>query len=184
MPNVANVTAGKPKVSGHVFRAPIGTAIPTDAVTALNQAFVDLGYISEDGLTNANSPETETILAWGGTPVLHTTTSKDDTFTATFISSMNPEVLKMVYGDENVTGTDVATGITVAANAKDLTDYIYVIEMIAKGNVAHRVVLPSAKPTEIGEISYTDSEAVGYEVTLGCTADASGNTHYEYFQTN
>ena len=184
MPNVANVTAGKPKVAGHVFRAPIGSTIPNDATTALDNAFIDLGYISEDGLTNANTPETETIRAWGGTPVLHTVTSKDDTFTATFISSLNAEVLKMVYGDDNVTGTDVASGISVSANSKDLPEYIYVIEMIAKGNVAHRIVIPSAKPTEIGEVSYTDSEAVGYEVTLGCSADASGNTHYEYFRTN
>ena len=183
MSDVKEVTAGQPKVGGHVFRAPIGTTIPTDAVTALDAAFIDMGYISEDGVTNANSPESETINAWGGTPVLRTVTSKDDTFSAKFISAMNIEVQKMVYGNSNVTGTDMATGITVKANAKDLEEYIYVFEMIAKGNVAHRVVLPCAKPTEIGEVTYADSEAVGYEVTLGCTADASGNTHYEYWQT-
>ena len=37
--NKANVTTGKPKVGGAVFRAPVGTTLPTDASTALNSAF-------------------------------------------------------------------------------------------------------------------------------------------------
>ena len=44
-----NVTVGKPKVGGAVHWAPLGTALPTSATEALNAAFVDLGYVSEDG---------------------------------------------------------------------------------------------------------------------------------------
>lgn len=183
MTNAAHVTAGKPKVGGHVFRAPVGTTLPTDALTALNSAFKDMGYISEDGVTNSNSPESDIIKAWGGTPVLTVQTSKDDTWQQTFISAMNVEVQKMVYGDGNVSGTDLDTGITVSANAAELQEYAYVFEMIAKGGVAHRVVLPKAKPSEIGDVVYTDSDAVGYDVTLSCSADDNGNTHYEYWQT-
>ena len=56
--------------------------------------------------------------------------------------------------------------------------------MIARGDIAHRVVIPCAKPSEIGDIVYSDTDAVGFEVTLNCTADASGNTHYEYWKAN
>ena len=38
-----NVTAGKPKKGGAVFRAPVGTALPTDTTTQLNEAFKALG---------------------------------------------------------------------------------------------------------------------------------------------
>jgi len=180
-----DVTAGKPKVGGHVFRAPLGSTIPTDAVTALASAFIDMGYISEDGVTNSNTPESEIIKAWGGTPVLTVQTSKDDTFKLKFISAENVEVQKMVYGDENVDGTISGTnGLKVTANAKELEDYIYVIEMLANGNVAHRVVIPAAKPSEIGDIVYKDDEVVGYDVTLACSADEAGNTHYEYWKAN
>lgn len=184
MADVTQVTAGKPKVGGHIFRAPLGTTLPKDATTALDAAFIDMGYAGEDGVTNANSPESTVINAWGGTPVLTIQESKEDTFQLTFISAENLEVQRMVYGTDNVTGTSFATGVTVTANAAELEEYIYVIEMIARGNIAHRVVIPCAKPTEIGEIVYSDTEAVGYDVTLGCTADASGNTHYEYWKAN
>ena len=182
MPDASQVTAGKPKVGGHVYRAPKGTALPTDATTALNVAFVDMGFISEDGVTNANTAETSVIKAWGGTPVLTVQESKEDHYKAKFISAENLEVQKMVYGDTNVTGTSFTDGVTVKANSKELEEYSYVFEMIAKGDIAHRVVIPSAKPSEIGEIVYVDSDAVGYDVTLSCTADTAGNTHYEYWK--
>ena len=38
--NASNVAAGKPKIGGAVYRAPSGTAVPTDATTALTAAFV------------------------------------------------------------------------------------------------------------------------------------------------
>ena len=64
--NASNVTVGKPKVGGSVYRAPLGTPVPTDATTPLDSVFKNLGYISEDGVTNSNSPSVDQIKAWGG----------------------------------------------------------------------------------------------------------------------
>lgn len=180
---VANVTTGKPKVSGAIWRAPLGTTLPTDATTALDNAFKCLGYCSEDGLTNANSPDSENIKAWGGDVVLTTLTEKLDTFNYTLIEAVNVDVLKSVYGDDNVTG-DLTTGITVRANSVEQEAAAYVIEMIMKGGVLHRIVIPNAKLTELSEITYKDDEAVGYGVTLtamsGGFAAGDSDTHKEY----
>jgi hypothetical protein len=180
MANTAtNVTAGKPKVGGAIYRAPIGTTIPTDATTALGTAFVCLGYVSEDGLTNDNSPESEDIKAWGGDTVLTLQTSKEDTFGFTLIEALNVEVLKTIYGDDNVTGT-LSTGITVTANTKELDEYVWAIDMVLRDGALKRIVIPDGKVSEVGTITYADGDAVGYETTLGTSPDASGNTHYEY----
>lgn len=177
----SNVTAAKPKVGGAVHVAPVGTALPTSTGTALNDAFKALGYISEDGLTNSNSPESESIKAWGGDTVLTLMTGREDTFAFSLIEALSDEVLKVVYGDDKVSGS-IAEGIAVSAGAEDLPDHAYVIDMILRDNTAKRIVIPRGRVTEIGEITYSDSAEVGYDITISAAADDNGNTHYEYIK--
>lgn len=180
MPNVvSNVTAGKPNPTGAIFRAPVGTTLPTDTDASLDEAFVCLGFCSDDGVTNAGEMDSETIKAWGGQTVLVTSTSTDDTFQFKLIEALNAEVKKFIYGDSNVTGT-LATGMAVSVEGFSQADSSFVIDMKMRDNTKHRIVIPSASISEVGEITYADSEAVGYDVTLSCAADSNGKNHYEY----
>ena len=181
MPTVTNVSAATPGVSGAIYRAPIGTTLPTDATSALNVAFVELGYVSEDGLVNTNSPETENIKEWGGTDVLNVLTEKTDEWQCTLIEVLNVNVLKAIYGANNVSGT-LATGITVTANTDEQEEAIWVVDMVMRNGVLKRVVIPNGKISELGYITYKRDEAVGYEITLTGLADTYGNTHYEYIE--
>ena len=178
---VSNVSAGKPAVGGAAYIAPLNTTLPTDATTALEAAFTGLGYISEDGLVNSNSPETEQVKAWGGDVVLTTLTEKQDTFKFTLIEVLNADVLGFVYGSDNVTGT-LATGISVAAKAAQLPGHVMAFDMIMRGGVLQRIVLPNAEISEIGDVEYTDSGAAGYEITVTALPDASGSTHHTYIK--
>lgn len=178
--NAENVNAGKPKIAGAIFRAPLGTELPTDATSELDAAFKELGYASNEGVTNSNTGSSNSIRAWGGDEVLVTQSEKTDTFTFTLIESTNVDTLKAVFGDKNVTGESTEAGITVNVNATELDYASYVIDMILRGGVPKRIVIPSGKPSVIGEVSYTDTSAIGYPVTLSTQPDEKGNTHYEY----
>lgn len=179
MSDAMKVTTGKPKKGGAIFRAPLGTTLPKTAKEDLDKAFMSLGYCSDSGVVNSNSPTNSSVKAWGGDIVLDTQTEKSDTFKFTLIEALNENVLKTVYGDDNVTG-DLTTGIAIKANAEEQNEYAWVIDMILKGGALKRVVLPNAKITAVGDITYADTSAVGYETTVSAVPDTSGNTHYEY----
>lgn len=177
--NAGNVSAGKPKISGAVFRAVKGTAAPTDATSALPEAFKALGYCSEDGLVNSNSPSVTNIKAWGGNVVLPIQEDREDTFQLTLIESLNVEVLKAVYGSEKVSGT-LASGITVDVGTDQPEEGVWVVDMIMRDGALKRIVIPHGTITELEDISYTDTDAVGYGITITATPDDGGDTHHEY----
>jgi len=185
MSNTSNVTFGKPKVGGAVYVAPAGTALPTDATTTPDNAFQSLGYISDDGMVNTNSPETDDIKAWGGDVVAVLQTEKADEFKFTLIEALDVNVLKAVYGDSNVSGT-LSTGITVRANSTDIPATEWVIDMILAGGVLKRIVIPNGKISEIGDITYKDDELTGYEITIKAMPGDSAfgyDTHKEYIKS-
>ena len=179
--DAANVSTAKPKVGGAIYSAPLGTVLPVDAITELAETFMGLGYISEDGLVNNNTPSSENIKAWGGETVAVVETEKEDTFTYKLIEATNPDVLKEVYGKDNVSGT-LSTGITIKANSTPLEEHILVVDMVLKGGILKRIVIPRGKVSEVGEINYGDADAIGYETTITAISDTEGNTHYEYIQ--
>lgn len=173
-----NVTTGKRRIDGGIYFAPAGTTAPTNATTTLAAAFKNLGYISEDGVTNSLSKETANIKEWGGDVVDTVLNGQTDTFSFKFIESLNVDTLKCIYGTNNVTESSGA--ITVTVNATEAPSGVYVIDMIQNGNRMKRIVIPNGKITELGDVVYKADEAVGYDVTLTAHLDSSGNTHYEY----
>lgn len=179
MANAKKVTASKPKVGGAIFRAPIGTALPTDATTALNTAFKNLGYVSDSGIVNSGEITVEKVKAWGGDVVLSAQTEKTDTFKLTLIEGLNADVLKAVRGATNVT-SGTASETVVKVNSDEQVAASWVFEILHKGGAMKRICVPSGTITEIGDVSYTDGDPVGFEITITATPDESGYTHYEY----
>lgn len=177
--DVKNVTSAQPDIAGAIYRAPLGTAVPNNAYSDLDAAFKNLGYVSDDGLTNSNSPETETKKAWGGATILTSQTGRPDTLKYKLVEALNVDVLKSVYGDNAVTG-ELETGITVDANNKQLPGSCYVVDMVLKDDSLKRIVIPNATLTSLGDVVYKDGEIVGYEVTLTALPDETGSTHKEY----
>ena len=180
MANLAsNVSAGKPKSTGAIWVAPKGTTLPESTSEALDASFSCLGYVSDAGVVNSTSLESTKIKAWGGDTVLVILSSKEDTYKFTLIEVKNLDVLKFVYGSANVSGT-LETGIAITANNSQPEEVSLVIDMIMSDNTAKRVVIPTATISEVGDITYSDSDAIGYETTVDCIPDESGNMHYEY----
>ena len=187
MGNIAtNASTGKPNTSGAIFRAvrTSSLVIPTTASATLSADYKCLGYVSEDGLKNNIEKEFEDIKAWGGDTVYTVESKQDDKFQFTLLEVLNEDVLKAVFVDSNVTVTAATSSapksVTVNVNSTQTPECVWVIDMVMRGNNPKRIVIPYGKVVTIGEITYKDDEAVGYDITLAATPDTNGNTHYEY----
>lgn len=174
-----NVSTGKPNVTGAVYVGPKTATLPTDATTALPSSFVCLGYVSEDGVENANEMDVSDIKAWGGNIVYSSLTGMTDTFAFKLIESENADVLKAVYGDSNVSVNNGA--VTVNVKAENPVEKIWVFEMALRGERAKRIVVPSGAVTARESITYNDSDAIAYGITVTAYPTANG-THQEYLE--
>ena len=184
----ANVTFSKPGTSanksGYIWVAPLGTAIPTDATTELNTAFVGLGYLSEDGLTEPASFEPgDDIVAAGGDTVAQADPTFSKTWTGTCIEALNEDLLKVAYGSSNVTVTPAGESdgsITVKEQAGDIEHHVIVIDEMLKGGRKRRNVMADATFLITGDISHVHTALVNFEFTITAypTADQPAQTQY------
>ena len=180
---VSNVVSGKPLSTGGVLIAPLATALPTAPSTTPNVAFLSAGYIGEDGVTEGGDRSVEKIKAWGGDVVKIVQTEHSLTYQFTFIEALNSTVLEAVYGEDRVTVTP-ATISTGTIHAVEVTSDVQIhhsfIFEIKDGLAKIRIVVPDGQITEVGEITYTDADVIGYQVTVECFPDSSGVKAYKY----
>ena len=180
--DATKVSFGKPKATGAVFVAPYGTALPTMATQALNAAFKNLGYVSDEGLVNSIETDTEQINAWGGDMVLMGQSTFMETFTVNLLET-NSETLKTFYGADNVT-VEGNGSITVKQTSAMLPNVSVVFELVLTGGRIKRIVVPIAQIVDrSGEITYVDGEAITYPAVFVAYPDGNGTTHIEYIAT-
>lgn len=185
----ANVTFSKPGASanksGYIWVAPLGTAIPTDATTELDTAFVGLGYLSEDGLTEpASLTAGDDIVAAGGDTVAQADPTFSKTWTGTCIEALNEDLLKVAYGSANVTVTNATStedgSITVKEQAGDLEHHVIVIDEMLKGGRKRRNVMPDATFLITGDISHVHTALVNFEFTINAYPTATHPAQTQY----
>lgn len=178
--NAQNVSFGKPKLSGVVYRAPMGTPLPANASDPLDKAFENVGYISDAGITGATDSETNSITEMGGKNVLTVVSSTSESYQFVMLET-NPVAAKVRYGEENVE-VDALGGMTIKHNGLPSEMSEYVIDLVLTGNRADRTVIPSATVSEVGEITMNSTDAKGWDVTLAANADdrIDGATSKEY----
>src|SRR5699024_11053167 len=95
-----NVAVGKPNlaVSAGVRTAPVGTARPTGVGGPYDSAYVSVGYVSDEGVTESSERSAEEIRARGGTTVRTVQTEFGTTLSLPLIESRNADTLKFVFG--------------------------------------------------------------------------------------
>lgn len=171
---------GNGEIGGYLHRAPIGTALPTDATTALDTAFEFVSVISRDGVTTAHESEVIEQNDWADKTILTEVTNERVRKTMTLLSN-TMEAAKCKYGDTAVTGTASAFTVKHGLNAPR-EEYVYVWETLINKKTKKRSVMPRGKVTANDNVQEQPGSVLGAPIAItglyDDTADASLLDYY------
>lgn len=171
------------------FSAPLGTALPTDAVDALDPDFDPHGWMGDEGVRNQISRETTEHYDLSGQLIKVTQDRYSETWTVVFCET-NPNVARTVFGDANVE-EDYASGhlkMTVRHDDAQLPRKSYAIRLV-EGVRTTLHVIPEGQVTELEEIPYSSTDLTVFGATIKCYKPADGsqpdnpapvNTYYDF----
>jgi hypothetical protein len=165
-------------VTGTVSYAPTSAAAPTNSTTALDAAFDDVGYISEDGVVETRDRSTNNIIAWQNADVVRTVTTESSITVQFTMIETNRNSLELFYGTA-VTGVAPLGAINITPSDSGgrksiVVDYV-------DGTKFVRLYLPEAEVTEVGELTLASGDPVGYEVTITGYPVAAGYSAQKFW---
>lgn len=180
--DVSKVVAPSPNIAGGVWRAPLGTTLPTDTTTALTTPNVSLGYIGDNGLNRQESRPQVKSFAWGGWLLASLQQSYALTFKFTLVQVLDPDVLKAVHSDGNVN----VTAATQSSGTITKVNFNPTLNVNAVWNfegfyqqTTMRVSVPTGRITEPGDLLWSNKQIAGYAATLEAFPDSQGNFAYQ-----
>ena len=178
--NQENVSSAKGVKGGYIFSAPVGTTLPTDIETKLDEAFKCLGFISEDGYVETVDEDSNDIPDINGDIMDSSNSNRVESAQLT-LAEIKAETLKRQYGEKNV--TDENGVITVKHNSNSHDTFSYVLELVLKNNRRWRKVVPMGKSAELDDLTIASSELCQRALTMKYLTDEQGNTCYDYYES-
>ena len=168
--NVKNAFVGRPPIDGGVYyRAPYGTPLPTDALSALNVAFKDHGAAGEDGIAVNQTRDNTDIKMMGGETFVNVQTNYDEQFTITLLEDDLVAVLETSFGDANVevTPANGSHGVqkTIYHTSEPLPICSHVFEAVS-GSKTKRYVVELGQVVNIAEIKDLHSDVTRRTLTI------------------
>lgn len=178
--NTANVSVGKGVAGGYFFSAPITATLPTDYSTALSADYVNLGYLTSDGLVIAESTETSDFNDLNGDVIETSRSSREETMQVTF-AERKAASEKELYGQSKV--TDANGMMTIDHTNAERDERIYVFEAVYKNGRRGRIVAPKGKVTELGDLTLASGDLAARQCTIKCMVGSGGYSVREYLQS-
>lgn len=152
---------------------------PTDASSALDVDFKEVGAISEGGLTESTSQDRTDIFIWQGAALARRIAGQ---YTKTFtLAAAETTLFNLGLNYPGSTITQTAEGASVAEKppAQDIRKWV--LHGTDGTTRKQRIYIPSGEITERGDVVWSSGNITVYEWTLSCYVDGSGVVCYRYF---
>lgn len=159
--NIEDVRVG---VDGIISTGAFGVAAaPTSAESVLGAGWADLGYASEDGVTETTEQSTTVLRAWQRAKKVRTLIEEGTVRYQLTLIQTNADTVAFYYG-----GTvDPTDGSILIDPTKERPVVAFNIDVI-DGDSIIRAYGPESQVVEVGDQVYANGEPIGYEVTVEC----------------
>lgn len=168
---------------GDINIAPVGTTLPTDETTTLDNAFINLGYTTEEGSSLTYGQTTEDIMAWqSASPVRRIRTGSDLTVTFNLIQFNRPS-FELAFGG----GTWSNVGSSYRYDPPDegdaLAEYTLVVDW-EDGDKSQRLVVERATVSEDVTTQLIRTAAAVLPISMKSLKPDSGNSSWFTVSSN
>jgi hypothetical protein len=151
-----NVVVG---ITGRVYVAPTSTDAPTNSSSVLPEDYVDLGYVSADGVNFSTDRSTSQIRAWQNADLVREVVT-EATVTYSFMLLETTEAVIEAYFGNAILDGKVSLNPSSTGGKKS-----FVIDVV-DGDKQIRHFVPSGEILTIEAQSITNGDALGYGVTV------------------
>lgn len=160
-------------VTGSIHYAPYGTEEPVGLET-YEKPWVNLGWIAEEGLTEAISRDSNAFTPWqSNSPVREAATSEEFTFSAT-LWTIGGLANAMRYGvpEEEMDLIDDYVEFTQGQSLPEEFRFPLSFDVL-DGEKHRRFILPAASVIDPSDVTYSKGELVGYPMTWRANFDGA-----------
>jgi hypothetical protein len=154
--------------TGAIWKAPVGSVLPTDSTTALDAAYRNLGY-AKTGFTVTPSLKTTPVNAWQSTNILRNINTELTRKYGFELSQTNIDTLALAWGGTvaPVVGVSIGT-VTIAITTGVLTTSA--THGLAVGNAVQLAGVAGGAPLASGVTYYVQSVPTSTTLTLALTS--------------
>lgn len=161
-------------VSGSLYLAPVGTAFPADVTAAPATAWVEMGFLSEEGVTLAPTIGASDIKAWQTLyPVRRIVTERGLDFKFKLMQR-NIEAMRLTFGGGTITEVTPNVLFRYTPPSAGATDDRAAIIEIRDGTITDRYLIDRCTVTEVGDIELKRDGAAMFDLTMSILGDPAG----------
>jgi hypothetical protein len=166
--------------NGAVAAAAVGSTEPTTPTAALNAAYFDLGFLTEDGVTFSDAPTVEDIRAWQAADPVRRTVMERILTVAGSLLQINQENFVFAFGGGTWTSPSSGVYKYTPPLAQDALAEVALNVRSEDGSKHNNYNVHRGNITEAVESSLTRTGAQLLPFTLSALTPAAGGASWDF----
>ena len=160
--------------NGSILVAPEGTAVPAGIETALGEDWIDLGYVTEDGVSFSDGKSVASIRAWQSFYDLRRVIESREATAGFSLMQWNGSTVALAFGGGDVT-EDASSQYRYTPPDPGEIDYRALAIEWEDGDRDYRLVLPRGMVSEGVETNIVRTEAGVLPISFAVLGEAGSD---------